>query len=165
MKKMNKTFLAAAVALSLTAATGFAAQATDNAETPRKERRAGAKAARGEHQYGRHLFGRAAAALNLTDQQKEFGRQLMTDARKQVEPLTTELRQNRQQLRDAVKANDTAAIDRITQRQATLTAQISAVHSKAMAAFYAQLTPEQRAKADEFQNRAKDRAGRFGKRG
>ena len=61
---------------------------------------------------------------------------------------------------NAVKANNTSAIDQLSQRQATLTAQLTALHSKAMASFYAQLTPEQKAKADEFHGRMKNRAWR-----
>jgi Spy/CpxP family protein refolding chaperone len=153
--EMKKTLMAVAVALSLTTA-GIAAQ---DAKADRKaERRA--HAFRGERGFGGHMLGRAATALNLTEQQKQFAQQLMADTRKQSEPVTTELRQNRKELTEAVKANNTSAIDQLSQRQATLTAQLTALHSKAMASFYAQLTPEQKAKADEFHGRMKNRASR-----
>jgi Spy/CpxP family protein refolding chaperone len=159
---LKRTLMAGAVALSLTTA-GFAAQA--DKEQRRADRHAAA-GMRGHH--GFHpgqMFGRAAAALNLTDQQKEFAKQLMADTRRQAEPVSAQLRQVRQELTEAVKTNNTDAIENISQRQASLTAQLTAIHAKAMASFYAQLTPEQRAKADEFQARMKERGGKRHNRG
>lgn len=145
---IKKTIAAAALAVGLTT-VGFAAQTGPH----------GASFAR--HGMGGPLQGRmlerAATALSLTDTQKEFAKQLAADTKKQAEPIVTELRQNRQELASAVKANNTGAITTLTQRQGELTAQVSALHAKAMASFYAQLTPEQRAKADQMHSQRKER--------
>jgi Spy/CpxP family protein refolding chaperone len=107
-------------------------------------------ARRGPGGFGGGMFGRAAAALNLTDAQKQYGRQVMQDARTQAQPLREQLNQNRQELEAAIKSNNTGAITQLTERQANLRGQVAAIHAKAMASFYAQLTPEQKAKAEEL---------------
>lgn len=116
--------------------------------------------------FGHHggMLGRAGAALNLTDTQKEFAKQLRADTRKQAEPIMAELRKNRQELADAVKSNNAGAITTLSQRQGDLTAQLSALHAKSMASFYAQLTPEQKAKAEEMHSKMKDRGKNFKER-
>jgi Spy/CpxP family protein refolding chaperone len=150
----RKTFAAAAIALGLTVPAAFA-QESSPAPTERHMR-----AGKRGHGFGGYLPGRVAAALNLTDQQKEFAKQLRADTRKQAEPITAQLRQNRRELAEAIKANNLSGIDQITQRQAPLMAQLSAMHAKARASFYAQLTPEQKARLDESRARFKDRAAR-----
>lgn len=157
---LKKTWMAAAIAFSLTTTAAWAAENS----APHRQGQHHVRGMHGGHgDFGRHMFGRIAATLNLTDQQKEFAKQLMTDSRKQAEPVVTQLRQTREELSAAVKANNIAAIDQIAQRQATLTAQLTALRNKAMAGFYAQLTPEQRAQVDEFHSRVKDRASRWHK--
>ena len=145
---LKKTITTAALAVGLATASFAAAQ-----DGPR---------GRGHHRGG--MLARAGAALNLTDTQKEFAKQLHADTRKQAEPIMAELRKNRQDLAAAVKANNTGAITTLTQREGDLTAQLSALRAKSMASFYAQLTPEQRAKADEMHSRMKDRANNFKER-
>ena len=139
---IKKTIATAAIAVGL-ATAGFAAQ-----DGPRGR-------AFGHHRGD--MLTRAGAALDLTDTQKEFAKQLAADTRKQAAPVMKELRQNRQEIAAAVKSNNTAAITTLSQRQGDLTAQLSALHAKSMASFYAQLTPEQKAKADEMHSRVKDR--------
>jgi Spy/CpxP family protein refolding chaperone len=151
---VKKRIAAVGIALTLSLPAVVVAQ---QAQSDRAER--GAWAGKAHHGFGRHLLGRAAAELNLTEQQKQFARRLLADTRKQAEPISTQLRQNRQELAEAVKANNLSGIDQISQRQGTLMAQLSALHAKAMASFYAQLTPEQKAKADEFHARVRERAG------
>jgi Spy/CpxP family protein refolding chaperone len=51
-----------------------------------------------------------------------------------------------QSIGDAVKANDTAAIDQAATTIGNLTAQSTAIDAKANAAFYRILTPDQQAK-------------------
>jgi Spy/CpxP family protein refolding chaperone len=145
---IKKTITTAAIAVGL-ATAGFAAQ------DGRHGRGFG-------HRGG--MFERAGAALNLTDTQKEFAKQLAADTRTQAKPIMQELRQNRQDLAAAVKANNPTAINTLTQRQGELSAQLSALHAKSMASFYAQLTPEQRVKADEMHSRMKDRGNNFSER-
>jgi Spy/CpxP family protein refolding chaperone len=144
-------------------AIGLAFGATVSAQQPEQgdeTRRAGKTARhRGMHgDFGRGGLLRMGAALNLTDAQKQFARQLMADTRKQAEPVTAELRQNRLDLQTAIKANNTTAITQLGERRGVLMGQLSTLHGKAMASFYQQLTPEQRAKADELQAKFRERA-------
>ena len=148
---LKKTIASGAVLLALTVPAAFAAQEGQTAQTDRHVRVRG---------FGRHLPGRLAAKLNLKEEQKQFARQLMADTRKQAQPIAAQLRENRKELTEAVKANNLGLIDQVTQRQGVLMGQLGALRSKAMASFYAQLTPEQKATADQLQSRFKDRAAR-----
>ena len=56
------------------------------------------------------------------------------------------MRTANQSLVDAVKKNDTAAIDQVSANIGTLQGQLTAIQSKADAAFYAILTPDQQSK-------------------
>lgn len=119
--------------------------------------------ATGEHaKHGRHgrFLGRSAAALNLSDAQKATAKQLFADARQQSEPLMQQLKQVRTDLEAAVKANNTAQISTLTARQGQISGQLAEIRTKAMASFYAQLTPEQKAKADELHGKMREGRGR-----
>ncbi len=106
------------------------------------------------------FFGRAATALNLTDAQKATAKQLFGDARQQSKPVMQELKQVRTDLEAAVKANNAAQISTLTARQGQLSGQLAEIRTKAMASFYAQLTPEQKAKADELHGKMREGHGR-----
>lgn len=151
---IKKTVITAAAAVALTVPAGLALQQSNQPEQAERHSWSGKRG----HGFRHHLFGRAAAELNLTEQQKEFGKQLMTDTRNLTKSIHDELHQVRNELTEAIKANNVAAIDSIAQRQATLMAQLSAAQAKARATFYAQLTPEQKAKADELRAGYQDRA-------
>lgn len=110
-----------------------------------------------QERMGAGMLQHFGAALNLTEEQKQFARQLMKDTRAQSQPLADQLRANRDELAAAVKANNTGAISQIAERQGALTGQVAALHAKSMATFYAQLTPEQKAKAEELQANRKER--------
>jgi Spy/CpxP family protein refolding chaperone len=148
----NKLLGAAVLAFGLT--TAGLAQTPDNTATP--QGRHGQRGAGGAWQRG-GIFGRGLAQLNLTDAQKQTMRQLMQDARTQAKPYADQLKQNRQDLETAIKSNNTTAIPQLTERQAQLHGQVAAIRAKAMASFYAQLTPEQKAKADEMREQRKQR--------
>ena len=66
----------------------------------------------------RHLM----EALNLTDAQKQQAKTIFQEARQSAQPLRQELRQNRQALAVAVKANDTAKIQQLSQTEGNLLA-------------------------------------------
>jgi protein CpxP len=144
---------AAILAVGLTTPV-FAQTAPDN--TGKREWKRGQRMRAG-HRGGGAMFGRMAGQLNLTDAQKQQARQLMQDARAQAQPIRQQLQQNRQELEDAIKSNNTGAITQLTERQAALRGQVQAIHAKAMASFYAQLTPEQKAKAEELRQQRKQR--------
>jgi Spy/CpxP family protein refolding chaperone len=106
-------------------------------------------------------FGRV---LDLTDAQKQAAKTLFSDAKAQAEPIASQLKQGHELMAAAVKGNrsDTEIID-IAARQGVLVGQLAAIHAKAMARFYAQLTPEQKTKADAIHDHMKSRfMGRFG---
>ena len=112
---------------------------------------------------GRH-GGRIAAQLDLTEAQKQHARDLFRQGRQEAKPIADELRKNRAELAAAVKANNTAAIQQLTERQGVLRGQISAIRARRMASFYAQLTPEQRAKAEAAMEARKERSARMQQR-
>jgi protein CpxP len=95
--------------------------------------------------------------LNLTDAQKEQAKAIFQQSRQTAQPVAEQLRQNRQPLADAVKANNVGQIQALAAQQGTLHGQLLAIRSEAMAKFYSILTPEQRARADQRQQRVRER--------
>jgi Spy/CpxP family protein refolding chaperone len=96
-------------------------------------------------------------ALNLTTAQKEQAKTIFADARQKAEPIRQEMRQNREALYAAVKANDTSQIERLSSHQGELQGKALAIRSEAKAKFYAILTPEQRTKADQMHQQMQSR--------
>ena len=96
-------------------------------------------------------------ALNLTPDQKQQAKSIFQQNRQQMEPLLQQAKQNREALSAAIKANDTAQIQQLSTQQGNLQGQVVAMRSASMAKFYATLTPDQRAKADQIQQRVKAR--------
>ena len=80
-------------------------------------------------------------------------------------PLQAQLKQGREALAAAVKANDSAHIQQIAGSQGTLRGQLMAVRASALAQFYQVLTPEQRAKADQVLQRIRQRLSQRGGNG
>lgn len=111
----------------------------------------------------RHMMRRARfhqrmmQALNLTDAQKQEAKTIFQQARETAKPVRQELKQNREALGAAIKADDTARIHTLAGKQATLQAKMVEIRSDAMAKFYTKLTPEQRAKADQLHQQMKQR--------
>jgi Spy/CpxP family protein refolding chaperone len=93
---------------------------------------------------------RLARYLNLTPAQKEQAKAEFQAARQSAQPIHRQLMQIRAALFQAIQANDTAGIDRLSAQQASLKGRISAKRHEAFAALYSILTPEQRAKADQM---------------
>ena len=89
-----------------------------------------------------------ANSLTLTDDQKARATTILTDAATASESIHTSERANRQALGDAVKQNNVGAIDQLSVTAGTLAGQLTAIDSKANAAIYALLTPDQQAKFD-----------------
>jgi Spy/CpxP family protein refolding chaperone len=100
--------------------------------------------------------------LNLTDEQAAQATTIFTNAETSTAALRTNLMSAHTALRDAVKANNSAAIDQQSAAIGTLTGQMTAIQSKADAAFYALLTPDQQAKFDAMGGRGFGGPGRFG---
>ena len=94
---------------------------------------------------------RMLKALNLTAEQKQQAQTIFQQTRQSVQPVAQQAKQNRQALADAVKANDTAKIQQLATQQGSLQGQLLTLRSESMAKFYALLTPDQRAKAEQIQ--------------
>ena len=67
------------------------------------------------------------------------------------------MKQNRQAFAAAVKANDTAQIQTLAGQQGNLMGQVAAIRGASMARFYSTLTPDQRTKADQIQQKIQQR--------
>ncbi|MDQ6758492.1 MAG: Spy/CpxP family protein refolding chaperone [Acidobacteriota bacterium] len=89
-----------------------------------------------------------ANSLGLTDDQKTKATTILTDAFTASQSIRASERANRQAIADAVKQNNTAVIDQLSVTAGTLAGQLLAIDSKANAAIYAMLTPDQQAKFD-----------------
>lgn len=89
--------------------------------------------------------------LNLTDAQKQTAQVIMQDAKTQAEPIVAQLKTGHETMAAAVKAGKSdAELTQIATAQGALMGQLAAVHAKALSKFYAQLTPEQKTKADQL---------------
>ncbi|MBZ5584489.1 MAG: Spy/CpxP family protein refolding chaperone [Acidobacteriia bacterium] len=93
--------------------------------------------------------------LNLTDAQKQQAKDIFQQARQTAKPVRDQLKQDRQTLATAVKNNDTATINQLATAMGPLQGQLTAIRSGAAAKFYSILTPDQKAKADQMHQRAK----------
>src|SRR6476660_8160511 len=86
--------------------------------------------------------------LSLTDDQKTRATTIYTAAQTAAQTAQTNSVTTRQALSAAVTKNDIAAIDQLSATLGTVQGQVTAINSKADAAFYAILTAEQQALFD-----------------
>jgi len=93
---------------------------------------------------------RIANYLNLTPEQQAQAKAEFQAARQATQPARQQLQQIRQDMFQAIRANDTAKIDQLSAQEANLKGQMSARRHEAFARLYSMLTPEQRAKADQL---------------
>ena len=92
-----------------------------------------------------------ATQLELTDAQKIQAKTIFETARQQAEPVVQQLKQGHEAVAAAVKANKSdQEIQQLANAQGALAGQLGGIHAKAMAKFYATLTPEQKDKADKL---------------
>ena len=158
---MKPNLMKIAAAATLAVGMAFAQSA---APTPKTESQSKARPfARGPWAHERMMN-----QLNLTAAQKAQAKTIFETARQNAKPLRDQLMQNHQSLWAAVKANDTAQIQKLSTEQGNLHGQLAANRSLAMAQFYQILTPEQRAKADQMhqnmQTRMQERRERMQQR-
>ena len=92
-------------------------------------------------------------ALNLTPAQKQQAKAIFQEARQTTQPVRDQLRRNRQTMAAAVKADNRAQIDQLSAERGKLMGQLTTTRTEAMARFYHELTPQQRAKADQIHQR------------
>jgi len=105
----------------------------------------------------RQAHERMMAELNLSPEQKTKVQAIFAKGREESKPVRAELRQNREAMFAAVKANDSAQIDKLARERGRLTAKIATMRAETMAKFYQELTPAQKAKFDEIHARRQAR--------
>ena len=98
------------------------------------------------------LVSSLGVALALTSDQQAQADAIFSSAVTARAALRGNLKTARQNLRDAVKNMDTAAIDRLSGAVGSLKAQLISVGAGANAAFYRTLTPDQQAKLAPLQS-------------
>jgi len=109
---------------------------------------AGDPAARAER-----MKGFMAEYLNLTESQKQQAEQIFKAAREAAQPLRDQLKAGHTQMTDAIRAGKSdQELQAIADAQGALMAQVSGIHAKAAAKFYAILDPAQKEKAGKLQN-------------
>ena len=100
-------------------------------------------------------------ALNLTDAQKQQAKTIFQETRERTKPIRAELRQNREALNAAIKADNRSEIQKLSKANGELVGRMMVAHNEAKAKFYSMLTPEQRATAQklhaEFRHRMEAR--------
>jgi Spy/CpxP family protein refolding chaperone len=100
---------------------------------------------------------RLTRQLNLTDAQHAQAKTIFTQARDTAKPVRQQMRENRMALRAAVKADNTSQIQQLATARGTLMGKMAAIYSDAAANFYQDLTPAQRAKADQLHQQFRER--------
>jgi LTXXQ motif family protein len=95
-----------------------------------------------------HRGARLARYLNLTRAQEAQAKAEFQSVRQSAQPVRQELKQVRSAMFQAVRANDTAGIERLSAREAHLKGRMLAMRHEAFARIYSTLSPDQRAKAD-----------------
>jgi Spy/CpxP family protein refolding chaperone len=102
------------------------------------------------------------ARLNLTDAQKTQAISIFTSAHTAAAPVQTSIQARRDELSAAVKSSNIGLIESEAQALGTLQGQLTAIESKAEAAFYAVLTADQRKLYDAMPRGAGMGMGRGG---
>jgi periplasmic protein CpxP/Spy len=136
---MKRHLIGIAAVAALTAGLAFA----QSAATPAQPAKPGA------------LRQRMLKNLNLTADQKTQAREIRQTTRTAVQPIRQQLQAGRQALAAAVKSGDSAQIQTLSTAQGALQGQALAIRSGAMAKFYAILTPDQKTKAEQMQEKAR----------
>ena len=127
------------------------------AETPTQSQPQAHHNRANRQEWAQKRFDRMASALNLTDAQKTQAQAFFKEAHESSKALMPQLKANREAMAAAVKANNTAEIERLSAEKGKLTGKMSAIHSEAFAKMYQTLTPDQKAKADEMHSQMRNR--------
>lgn len=93
------------------------------------------------------------ARLGLSAGQQSQAATIFNNARSAESAVRASLKTAQQSLDDAIKSNNTVSIEQLSNTIGTLTAQMTSAESKAYAAFYQILTPEQRNTFDQVEGR------------
>ncbi|MGA3077068.1 MAG: Spy/CpxP family protein refolding chaperone [Bryobacteraceae bacterium] len=92
------------------------------------------------------------AKLGLTAEQQSQATSIFSNAQATESSLRASLKTAHQALNDAVKSNNTVGIEQLSTTLGSLTGQLTLAQSKARAAFYQILTPEQRTALDRLES-------------
>ena len=152
------------VAVGSMAAGMMFAQAQPAQPAPQGHNTQAGQAAQGQKGMWNHRFEarqRMMEALNLTPDQKTMAKSIFGQAREASKPVRMELRQNREAMAGAIKANNQGEIAKLATERGKLTAKLATNRGDAMAKFYQTLTPAQRAKADEMHAKLQARMRQF----
>jgi periplasmic protein CpxP/Spy len=103
----------------------------------------------------RHLI----QSLNLSATQRQQAKTIFQNTRQQSQPLAQQLKQDRQSLSAAIQAGNTAQIQQLSTSMGTLEGQVLALRSNGKAQFFALLTPDQKAQAAAFEQKAHEVLG------
>jgi len=157
---MKNNLMKFATVAAMTAAMALAAQ--QSATTPpNTQAPAGAKSAAPAHRPFARMRHRYMQALNLSAEQKQQAKAIFQETRQKTEPVRAELRQNRQAMGAAVKADNKSEIQKLSKADGEMMGRMIAARSEARAKFYNLLTPEQRATSQklraEFRHRMEQR--------
>jgi Spy/CpxP family protein refolding chaperone len=98
--------------------------------------------------------------LDLTAAQKQQAKSIFQSAKQTSQPVAQQLKDDRQALTAAVQSGDSAKIQQLSQEMGTLRGKMVAARSDAMSKFWATLSPDQKTKAQQFLQKAKDVLGR-----
>lgn len=104
---------------------------------------------------GRHAQNRVqflTSRLSLTAGQQSQATAIFGGAASTESSLHTSLRTAQQGLNDAVKSDNTVAMEQLSSTIGNLTTQLTLARSKTRAALYRILTPEQRTKLDQLES-------------
>ncbi len=104
-----------------------------------------------------NLRRRMTKRLNLTDAQKQQAKTIFQQAKQSAQPVRDQLKQDRQALTAAVENNDTVKIGQLSTTIGSLQGQLVSIRSSAMAKFFATLTPDQKAKAEQMRQSIRQR--------
>jgi periplasmic protein CpxP/Spy len=142
------------LAASLVLASGAAFSQAPSTEAPAEQQQHHGK--RG-HKGGE---GRIAAALNLTDAQKEQAKAIREKYKASHTDVRTQMRDLHARAEAAKQANNTAELDRIKQEREAVFTKAKQSWDAERAEIRAILTPEQQAKFDEMAQRRGQREGK-----
>jgi Spy/CpxP family protein refolding chaperone len=95
---------------------------------------------------------RMTAELGLTADQQSQAATIFTNSTASQAPVHSSMATARQTLENAIRNNDTNTIEQVATTIGNLTAQLTLAQSKARAAFYQILTPDQQTKLNQLES-------------
>lgn len=127
-----------------------------------KHHRQGHFAGGGFPPFAQKFLNRASVMLGLSDEQEAQIKAILEAEKPKVQPLIAELAANRKALQEATDNGtfDEAAVKAIADKQGNTLAALIVEKERVKTQIYAVLTPEQRAKAEQFRSRIEDRMKR-----